>query len=343
MLVDIGTVYIPSSTKIVLLGSGELGREIAIECIRLGLEVFALDKYPNAPAMQVAQHSLIIDMTDEVELLDVIHKIQPHYIVPEIEAIATKALVELEQEGYCVVSNASAIQLTMNREGIRSLANRLDLPTSKFEFADSLNSLKEAVQKVGVPCVIKPMMSSSGKGQSVLHDLQNIEECWEIAIQEGRIKSNKVIVEEWIDFDYEITLLTVRHGQSTSFCELIGHIQKDGDYQISWQPQKMSDSAKQKAIQIAQLMTDALGGNGVFGVELFVKGDNVWFNEVSPRPHDTGLVTLISQNLSQFALHVRAILGLPIPNIEQLGPSASHAVLVSGVRTILFIKTLIKY
>ncbi|MCV2509176.1 MAG: formate-dependent phosphoribosylglycinamide formyltransferase, partial [Neisseriaceae bacterium] len=258
MLVDIGTVYIPSSTKIVLLGSGELGREIAIECIRLGLEVFALDKYPNAPAMQVAQHSLIIDMTDEVELLDVIHKIQPHYIVPEIEAIATKALVELEQEGYCVVSNASAIQLTMNREGIRSLANRLDLPTSKFEFADSLNSLKEAVQKVGVPCVIKPMMSSSGKGQSVLHDLQNIEECWEIAIQEGRIKSNKVIVEEWIDFDYEITLLTVRHGQSTSFCELIGHIQKDGDYQISWQPQKMSDSAKQKAIQIAQLMTDAL-------------------------------------------------------------------------------------
>lgn len=327
----IGTPLSPSATRVLLCGCGELGKEVVIELQRLGCEVIGVDRYANAPAMQVAHRSHVIDMLDGAALRAVIEAEQPHFIVPEIEAIATATLVELEAEGFNVVPTARAAQLTMNREGIRRLAaEQLGLPTSLYQFSDTFEDYVAAVQAVGYPCVVKPIMSSSGKGQSLLKGDADLQAAWDYAQAGGRAGKGRVIVEGFIDFDYEITLLTVRHAGGTSFCAPIGHRQERGDYQESWQPQAMSAKAQAASEGIALAITEALGGRGLFGVELFVKGDQVWFSEVSPRPHDTGLVTLISQELSEFALHARAILGLPIPAIRQLGPSASAVILVEG-------------
>ena len=327
----IGTPLSPTATRVLLCGAGELGKELVIELQRLGCEVIAVDRYPDAPAMQVAHRSHVIDMLDAESLRAVVENEQPHYIVPEIEAIATATLLELETEGFCVVPTARAAHLTMNREGIRRLAaEQLGLPTSTYRFADSYAEYVAAVADIGYPCVVKPVMSSSGKGQSLLRAAEQLESAWQYAQEGGRAGRGRVIIEGFVDFDYEITLLTVRHIDGTHFCAPIGHRQVAGDYHESWQPQAMSALALQRAEAIARQVTDALGGRGLFGVELFVKGDLVWFSEVSPRPHDTGLVTLISQDLSEFALHARAILGLPIPHIRLLGPSASAVILVQG-------------
>lgn len=321
----------PTVTKVVLCGSGELGKEFVIELQRYGIEVVALDKYENAPAMQVADRSYVVSMLDGNALRSIIEKEKPDYIVPEVEAIATTTLIELEQEGFHVIPTAKATWLTMNREGIRRLAaEELGLPTSPYRFATTEEEFKAAIEVIGMPCVVKPIMSSSGHGQSVIRKAEEIDAAWHYAQEGGRAGAGKVIVEGFVDFDYEITQLTVRHIGGTSFLEPVGHIQKDGDYRESWQPQAMSPLARQRAQEIAQKITDALGGRGIFGVELFVKGDDVIFSEVSPRPHDTGMVTMITQDLSQFALHARAVLGLPIPNIRFLGAGASRAVVVDG-------------
>lgn len=330
----IGTPFSSTATKVLLCGSGELGKEVAIELQRLGVEVIACDRYDHAPAMQVADRSYSLSMLDGAALRQVIELERPDYIVPELEAIATDTLVALEAEGFTVVPTARAAQLTMNREGIRRLvAEELQLMTSSYEFCEDFESFSAAIERIGCPCVVKPIMSSSGKGQSVVKSMADAEAAWQYAQEGGRTGAGKVIVEGFVDFDYEITLLTVRHKDGTSFCEPIGHRQEDGDYQESWQPQAMSAAALAASKDIARKVTEALGGWGVFGVELFVKDDQVWFSEVSPRPHDTGLVTLISQDLSEFALHARAILGLPIPNIHQHGPSASAVILVEGEST----------
>ena len=334
--ISIGTPFSASATRVLLCGAGELGKEVAIELQRLGCEVIAVDRYDNAPAMQVADRSHVISMLDGEALRAVIEQEKPNLIVPEIEAIATDTLAQLESEGFNVIPTARATQLTMNREGIRRLAaEELELPTSAYEFADNKANFDAAVERIGFPCVVKPIMSSSGKGQSLVREAADVDAAWEYAQEGGRAGAGKVIVEGFVDFDYEITLLTIRHNDSkgnitTSFCQPIGHRQENGDYQESWQPQAMSDKALKKAQQVAEAITSELGGRGLFGVELFVKGDEVIFSEVSPRPHDTGLVTLISQDLSEFALHARAILGLPIPNIVQHGPSASAVLLVEG-------------
>lgn len=330
-MVHIGTPLSPSATKVLMLGSGELGKEVVIELQRLGVEVIAVDRYENAPAMQVAHRSHTVSMLDGPALRRIIETERPDYIVPEIEAIATDTLVELEAEGFTVIPTARAAKLTMNREGIRRLAaEELGLETSPYRFAENYAEYLSAVEAVGVPCVVKPIMSSSGKGQSVVKTLADAEKSWKYAQEGGRTGKGKVIVEGFVDFDYEITLLTVRHVGGTTFCAPIGHYQKDGDYQQSWQPQPMSEKALLEARRMAEAVTGALGGRGIFGVEFFIKGDLVYFSEVSPRPHDTGLVTLISQDLSEFALHARAILGLPVPIIRQLGPSASSVIMVEG-------------
>lgn len=330
-MTTLGTALTSSASKVLFCGAGELGKEVVIELQRLGVEVIAVDRYANAPGMQVAHRSHVIDMLDAAALRKVIELEKPDYIVPEIEAIATSELVKLEAEGFCVVPSARAVNLTMNREGIRRLAaEELGLPTSSYEFADNFEDFSKAIERIGFPCFVKPIMSSSGKGQSRLSDAGDIQAAWDYAQSGGRAGQGKVIIEGSVDFDYEITLLTIRHGGRTSFCPPVGHVQKDGDYQQSWQPQAMSDIALARAKEIAEKVTSSLNGSGLFGVELFIKGDDVFFSEVSPRPHDTGLVTLISQNLSEFALHARAFLGLPIPNIELLGPSASSVVLVEG-------------
>ncbi|WGV18958.1 formate-dependent phosphoribosylglycinamide formyltransferase [Pseudomonas putida] len=327
----IGTPLSPTATRVLLCGCGELGKEVVIELQRLGVEVIAVDRYANAPAMQVAHRSHVVNMLDGVALRAVIEAEKPHYIVPEIEAIATATLVELENEGFNVVPTARATQLTMNREGIRRLAaEELELPTSPYHFADTFEDFAKGVADVGYPCVVKPVMSSSGKGQSLLRSDADLQKAWDYAQEGGRAGKGRVIVEGFIDFEYEITLLTVRHVGGTTFLEPVGHRQEKGDYQESWQPQAMSAKALAESQRVAKAVTDALGGRGLFGVELFVKGDQVWFSEVSPRPHDTGLVTLISQDLSQFALHARAILGLPIPAVRQFGPSASAVILPEG-------------
>lgn len=330
----IGSKWTPRARKAMLLGSGELGKEVAIELQRMGVEVIACDKYANAPAMQVADKTLVFNMLDPVALRENIEREKPDHIIPEVEAIATPVLVELEKEGYNVTPTANAAFLTMNREGIRRLAaEELGVTTSPYRFASDFEEFKDAVKAVGIPCVIKPIMSSSGHGQSVIKSEADIENSWRIAQEGGRAGAGRVIVEGFVDFDYEITMLTVRSIAGTAYCEPIGHIQIDGDYRYSWQPQAMSPEAKNKAQEIAKKVTDALGGYGIFGVELFIKGDNVIFSEVSPRPHDTGMVTMISQDLSEFALHARALLGLPVPEIRFLGPSASRAVVVEGDTT----------
>ncbi len=330
----IGTPFSSTATRVLMLGSGELGKEVVIELQRLGAEVIACDRYDNAPAMQVADRSHTFSMLDGAELRRVIEAEQPHYIVPEIEAIATDVLVELEAEGFNVVPTARAASLTMNREGIRRLAaEELGIKTSEYRFAETREEFDAAIEDIGLPCVVKPIMSSSGKGQSTVADQGDIDTAWDYAQEGGRAGGGKVIVEGFIDFDYEITLLTVCHRDGTSFCEPIGHRQKDGDYQESWQPQAMSSEALVSARDVAEKVTQALGGRGLFGVELFIRGHEVYFSEVSPRPHDTGMVTLISQDLSEFALHARAILGLPVPNIRQHGPSASAVILVEGEST----------
>jgi len=330
----IGTPFSSTATKVLLCGSGELGKEVVIALQRLGVEVIACDRYANAPAMQVADRSYVFSMLDGDELRRVITTEKPDYIVPEIEAIATSTLVELEAEGFNVVPTAKAAQLTMNREGIRTLAaETLGLPTSAYRFADTYMDFQEAVNEIGFPCIVKPIMSSSGKGQSMVKNAADIERSWQYAQEGGRAGAGRVIIEGFVDFDYEITLLTIRHRDGTSFCDPIGHRQEDGDYQESWQPQAMSPKALARSQEVAKAVTDALGGRGLFGVELFIKGDDVWFSEVSPRPHDTGMVTLISQDLSEFDLHARAFLGLPIPIIRQNGPSASAVILVEGNST----------
>ena len=330
-MTKIGTPLSPSATKVLLCGAGELAKEVVIELQRLGCEVIAVDRYANAPAMQVAHRYHIINMLDGDELRNVIETEKPDYIVPEIEAIATDTLVEMEKKGFTVIPTAKATQLTMNREGIRRLAaEKLKLPTSPYRFAANKTEFKQSIREIGFPCFVKPIMSSSGKGQSLLRSEVDIDSSWTYAQEGGRAGEGKVIIEGFVDFDYEITLLTVKHINGISFCEPIGHRQEKGDYRESWQPQQMSNQALNLAKEIATKITEALGGRGLFGVELFVKGDQVWFSEVSPRPHDTGLVTLISQNLSEFALHARAILGLPIPNIEQYGSAASAVILVNG-------------
>jgi phosphoribosylglycinamide formyltransferase 2 len=330
-MTTIGTPFSSSATKILLCGSGELGKEVVIELQRFGCEVVACDRYDNAPAMQVADRSYTFSMLDGEELRRVIEMERPDYIVPEIEAISTDTLVELEHEGFNVIPTANAARLTMNREGIRRLAaEALAIPTSHYRFVDNREDFVKAVAKVGMPCVVKPIMSSSGKGQSTIKSEADIERSWTYAQEGGRARAGRVIVEGFVDFDYEITLLTIRHIRGTSFCMPIGHRQEAGDYQESWQPQPMSGAALTRAKEIAEKVTGALGGRGIFGVELFIKEDEVYFSEVSPRPHDTGMVTMISQDLSQFALHARAILGLPIPNIIQHGPSASAVILVEG-------------
>lgn len=336
MSVTLGTPLSESAKRVLLCGSGELGKEVAIELQRLGVEVIAVDRYPNAPAMQVAHRSHAISMLDGDALRAVIEQEQPDLIVPEIEAIATDTLAELEQEGFTVIPTAKATQLTMNREGIRRLAaEELALKTSAYEFAQTKEEYLAAIKNIGLPCVIKPIMSSSGKGQSLIKNDSEIDAAWDYAQEGGRAGKGKVIIEGFVDFDFEITLLTIRHNDEsgsikTSFCAPIGHRQEGGDYQESWQPQAMSEQALKAAQQMAEKVTSALGGKGLFGVELFIKGNEVIFSEVSPRPHDTGLVTLVSQDLSEFALHARAILGLPIPSIKQNGPSASSVILVSG-------------
>ena len=329
--IQIGTPLTSMATRVMLLGAGELGKEVAIELQRLGVEVIAVDRYANAPAMQVAHRSHVIDMLDGVALRSLIEMEKPTLIVPEIEAIATDILAELEDEGFKVIPTARATQLTMNREGIRRLvAETLKLTTSSYRFAATWDEFEAAVKNINMPCVVKPIMSSSGKGQSVIRVADDVQRAWRYAQEGGRAGKGKVIVEGFINFDYEITLLTIRHCGGTSFCLPIGHVQIDGDYRESWQPQAMSAVALAASQDIAKKVTDALGGYGLFGVELFIKGDEVIFSEVSPRPHDTGLVTLISQDLSEFALHVRAVLGLPIPNIHQLGAAASCPLLVEA-------------
>jgi phosphoribosylglycinamide formyltransferase 2 len=330
-MTSIGTPLSPTATRVLFCGGGELGKEVVIELQRLGVEVVVLDRYENAPAMQVAHRAYTVSMLDGAALRAIIEQERPHYIVPEIEAIATDTLVQLESEGYNVIPTARAARLTMNREGIRRLAaEELGLKTSPYRFAASRAEFDAAIAEIGLPCVVKPIMSSSGKGQSTLKTAADIDPAWAYAQEGGRTGAGKVIVEGFVDFDYEITQLTVRHIDGTSFCEPIGHVQVDGDYRQSWQPQPMSQQALAAARDMAGRITEALGGRGIFGVELFIKGDEVIFSEVSPRPHDTGMVTMISQDLSQFALHARAILGLPIPNIQQHGPSASSVVLVEG-------------
>ncbi len=333
-MTTLGTPHAPGATRVLLLGSGELGKEVSIELMRLGCEVIAVDRYANAPAMQVAHRSHVIDMLDGAAIRGVVEQEQPHFIVPEIEAIATDELLKLEQEGVTVVPTARAASLTMNREGIRRLAaQELGLSTSPYRFAGTREEYLAAVREISLPCVVKPVMSSSGKGQSLVKQEQDIDAAWDYAQAGGRAGQGRVIVEGFVDFEYEITLLTVRHRDGTSFCAPIGHRQEDGDYRESWQPQPMNDAALVEAERQARAVTDALGGRGLFGVEFFVKGDQVWFSEVSPRPHDTGLVTLMSQDLSEFALHARAILGLPVPLIEQRGPSASSVLMVKGEST----------
>jgi phosphoribosylglycinamide formyltransferase 2 len=337
-MTTLGTPLSPHATRVLLLGSGELGKEVALELQRFGVEVIAADRYANAPAMQVAHRSHVLDMLDGAAIRALIERERPHIVVPEIEAIHTPTLVEIEREaqggahdGLRVIPTARAARLTMDREGIRRLAaETLGLPTSPYRFVDTLAEYREAVAAIGLPCVVKPVMSSSGHGQSTLRTQADIQPAWDYAQTGGRAGAGRVIVEGFVDFDYEITLLTVRHAGGTAFCDPIGHLQRDGDYRESWQPQPMSPKALERSQQIAKAVTDDLGGWGVFGVELFIKGDDVWFSEVSPRPHDTGLVTLLSQDLPQFALHARAILGLPIPVIRQLGPTASCAMLAQG-------------
>jgi phosphoribosylglycinamide formyltransferase 2 len=330
-MTSIGTPLSPSATRVLLCGGGELGKEVVIELQRFGVEVIVVDRYQNAPAMHVAHRSHVISMLDGASLRKIIETEKPDYIVPEIEAIATDTLVELEHEGYTIIPTARAAQLTMNREGIRRLAaEELGIKTSPYRFASNRDEFDQALHDIGIPCVIKPIMSSSGKGQSTIKRESDIDNAWNYAQEGGRTGAGKVIVEGFIDFDYEITQLTVRHAGGTSFCEPIGHIQVDGDYRQSWQPQKMSETAQEKARLVAEKITGALGGRGIFGVELFIKDDDVIFSEVSPRPHDTGMVTMISQDLSQFALHARAILGLPLPNIHFHGASASSVILISG-------------
>lgn len=327
----IGTPFSPSATKVLLCGSGELGKEVVIELKRFGVEVIACDRYENAPAMQVADRCYVFSMLDGDKLREVIEKEKPDFIVPEVEAIATDTLVELEEEGFTVVPTAKAAKLTMNREGIRRLAaEELGLSTSPYRFAETREDFDAAVKDIGMPCVVKPIMSSSGKGQSTIKSESDIETAWNYAQEGGRAGAGKVIIEGFVDFDYEITLLTIRHAGGTSFCAPVGHRQEGGDYHESWQPQPMSDAALSASKDIAEKVTTALGGRGIFGVELFIKGDHVYFSEVSPRPHDTGMVTMISQNLSQFALHARAFLEMPIPDIIQHGPSASSVILVEG-------------
>lgn len=330
-MTTIGTALRPNATKVMMLGSGELGKEVVIELQRLGVEVIAVDRYENAPAQQVAHRAYTISMLDGQALRALVEKEKPDFIVPEVEAIATDTLVELEQEGYNVIPTAKATKLTMNREGIRRLAaEELGLKTSPYRFVDNFDDFKQAIVEIGIPCVVKPIMSSSGHGQSIIKSAEQIEQAWQYAQEGGRAGGGRVIVEGFIQFDYEITQLTVRHIHGTSFLAPIGHVQKNGDYQESWQPQMMSEKAQCKAQEVAEKITSALGGRGIFGVELFVCGDEIIFNEVSPRPHDTGMVTMISQELSQFALHARAILGLPIPEIYQISPSASKAIVVEG-------------
>jgi phosphoribosylglycinamide formyltransferase 2 len=330
-MTTIGTPLAPSANRVMLLGSGELGKEVAIELQRFGCEVIAVDRYPDAPAMQVAHRSHVINMLDGAALAALVERERPHLIVPEIEAIATPTLLELESKGCTVIPTARAARLTMDREGIRRLAaEQLGLKTSPYRFVGSMAEFRDAVGDLGLPCVVKPVMSSSGKGQSVVRTQADIDHAWEYSQQGGRTGGGRVIVEGFIHFDYEITLLTVRHGGKTTFCDPIGHLQIDGDYRESWQPQRMSAAALAESQRIAHAITVELGGNGIFGVELFVAGDTIYFSEVSPRPHDTGLVTLISQDLSEFALHARAILGLPIPVVRQRGPAASCALLVDG-------------
>lgn len=330
-MTKIGTTFTKSGKKAVLCGSGELGKEVAIELQRYGVEVVALDKYANAPAMHIAHRNHVLSMLDGEALKAVIKEENPDFIIPEIEAIATDKLVELEEEGFNVIPTAKATRLTMNREGIRRLAaETLGLPTSPYRFAETREEFDAAVAEIGIPCVVKPVMSSSGHGQSTIKSEEDIDKAWRISQEGGRAGSGKVIVEGFVKFDYEITLLTVRHCGGTTFIKPIGHHQVDGDYRESWQPQPMAATAIQKAEAIAKAITDALGGYGIFGVELFIKGDEVIFSEVSPRPHDTGMVTMISQDMSEFALHARAILGLPVPAVQFYGPSASKAIVVEG-------------
>ena len=333
-MTTLGTALTPKATKVMMLGSGELGKEVVIELQRLGVEVIAVDRYHNAPAQQVAHRAYTISMLDDEALRQLVEQEKPDFIVPEVEAIATATLVELEKEGYNVIPTAKATQLTMNREGIRRLAaEELGLNTSPYRFVDNFAEFQQAISEIGIPCVVKPIMSSSGHGQSVIKSENDIQKAWDYAQQGGRAGGGRVIVEGFIKFDYEISLLTVRHLNGTSFLPPIGHIQIDGDYRESWQPQAMSEVALQKAQHVAEKITSALGGRGIFGVELFICGDEVIFNEASPRPHDTGMVTLISQELSEFALHARAILGLPIPEIRLISPSASKAIVVEGKST----------
>ena len=330
-MTKIGTTFTNSGKKAVLCGSGELGKEVALELQRYGVEVVALDKYENAPAMHVAHKSRVLSMLDGEALKNVIKEENPDYIIPEIEAIATDKLVELEAEGYNVVPTANATKITMNREGIRRLAaEQLGIPTSPYRFAETKEEFDKAVAEIGLPCVVKPVMSSSGHGQSTVKTADQIDEAWRVSQEGGRAGGGKVIVEGFVKFDYEITLLTVRHSGGTTFLKPVGHHQVDGDYRESWQPQVMSQEAIELAEAIAKAITDALGGYGIFGVELFVRGDEVIFSEVSPRPHDTGMVTMISQDMSEFSLHARAILGLPIPEVRFYGPSASKAIVVEG-------------
>lgn len=332
MSVSIGTPFQKSAKKVMLCGSGELGKEVVIELQRYGVEVIALDAYANAPAMQVADRSHVVSMLDGDSLREIILQEKPDLVVPEVEAIATDVLAELEKAGeVTIIPTARATQLTMNREGIRRLAaEELGLKTSPYQFAKTEEEFKQAVVEIGIPCVVKPIMSSSGKGQSTIKKEEDIIPAWEYAQAGGRAGRGKVIVEGFVEFDYEITQLTIRHVNGTSFCEPIGHVQVDGDYRQSWQPQPMSEKAREEAREYAEAITSALGGYGIFGVELFIRRDEVLFSEVSPRPHDTGMVTMISQDLSQFALHARAILGLPIPSIRQFGPAASSVILVEG-------------
>lgn len=333
-MANIGNPFTPVEKKAVLCGSGELGKEIAIELERYGVHVVAVDKYANAPAMQVAQSSHVLSMLDGDALAEMIKKENPDLIIPEVEAIATPKLIELEKKGYTVIPTANATYLTMNREGIRRLAaEELGIPTSRYEFAQTKDEFRAAVGRIGFPCVVKPVMSSSGHGQSVVRNESQVAEAWKISQEGGRAGGGKVIVEGFVDFDYEITLLTVRHCAGTTFLKPVGHHQVDGDYRESWQPQGMSAAAEKKAQEIAGKITAALGGYGIFGVELFVKGEDVIFSEVSPRPHDTGMVTMISQDMSEFALHARAVLGLPIPEVRFYGPSASKAIVVEGNTT----------
>lgn len=330
-MAHIGSVKKASGKKAILLGSGELGKEVAIELQRYNVETVAVDRYADAPAMQVAHRCYVADMLDGKALRDIIEKERPDHIIPEVEAIATPELVALEKEGFNVTPTATAALLTMNREGIRRLAaEELGLPTSPYRFASDFDEFKEAVEAIGMPCVVKPIMSSSGHGQSVIRRAEDIEKAWKEAQEGGRAGAGRVIVEAFVDFDYEITLLTVRSVSGTTYCEPIGHIQVDGDYRVSWQPQTMASQALKEAQEAAKKITDALGGYGIFGVEMFVKDDHIIFSEVSPRPHDTGMVTMISQDMSEFALHARALLGLPVPAIRFYGPSASKAIVVEG-------------